>query len=70
VHAQQDELARARLSKKLYVRLSRRLARARALLAGRQTVLLLNTALARWHSRQADERGAEVALLKQQIAGG
>jgi hypothetical protein len=70
VHAQQDELARARLSEKLYARLSRRLARARALLAGRQTVLLLNTALARWHSRQADERGAEVALLKQQIAGG
>jgi hypothetical protein len=70
VHAQQDELARARLSEKLYARLSRRLARARALLAGRRTVLLLNTALARWHSRQADERAATVALLKQQIAGG
>ena len=70
VHAQQDELARARLSEKLYARLSRRLARARALLAGRRTVLLLKTALAGWHSRQADERGAAVALLKQRIAGG
>jgi hypothetical protein len=70
VHAQQDELARPRLPANLQARLSRRLARARALLAGRRTLLLFRSALANWHSQRADERGAAVALLKQKIAGG
>ncbi len=70
VHAAQDELARPRRSQRALFRLERRLARARALLAGRRTVLLLNTALARWHSERAQERAAAVALLKQRIAGG
>jgi hypothetical protein len=70
VHAAQDDLARPRRSEKMAARLERRLARARALLAGRRTVLLLNTALARWHSSRAQDRAAAVALLKQQIAGG
>jgi hypothetical protein len=70
VHAQQDDLARPRLPAKVKARLSTRLARTRALLAGCRTVLFLRSALASWHSRQADEHGAAVALLKQEIAGG
>jgi hypothetical protein len=70
VHAAQDELARPRRSGKVAARLTRRLARARALLAGRRTVLLWHSAHARWHSERAYERGAAVALLKQRIAGG
>jgi hypothetical protein len=70
VHAAQDELARPRLSKKTKTRLTRRLARARALLAGRRTVLLWHSAHARWHSERAYERGVAVGLLKQRIASG
>jgi hypothetical protein len=70
VHAAQDELARPRLSKRAKRRLSRRLSRARALLAGRRTVLLWHSAHARWHSERAYERGVTVGLLKQRIAAG
>ena len=70
VHAAQDRLARPRLSKKVAERLSRRLARARAMLAGRRTMLLWHSAHARWHSERAKERAFAVALLKQRIAGG
>ena len=70
VHAEQNELARPRHSARVRERLSRRLARARALLAGRHTVLLLRSALAGWHSQRADDHGAAVALLKREIAGG
>jgi hypothetical protein len=70
VHGAQDELARPRLSKKAVVRLTRRLARARALLAGRRTMLLWHSAHARWHSERAYERGVAVGLLKQRIASG
>ena len=45
-------------------------ARARALLAGRRTALLLRGALANWHSQRADDHAAAVALLKREIAGG
>jgi hypothetical protein len=70
VHAAQDRLARPRLSKKVAKRLSRRLARARAMLAGRRTMLLWHSAHARWHSERAQERAVAVALLKQRIASG
>jgi hypothetical protein len=70
VHASQDQVARPRASRKLTARLTRRLARTRALLAGRRTALLLNSALANWHSHRADERALAVAFLKQKIAGG
>jgi len=70
VHSAQDELARPHAARKLKVRLTRRLARARAMLAGRRTMLLWNSALARWHSDRAYERGQAVELLKQRIAGG
>jgi hypothetical protein len=52
------------------VRLARRLARARAMLAGRRTMLLWHSAHARWHSDRAYERAQAVELLKQRIAGG
>jgi hypothetical protein len=70
VHAAQDELARPRRSDRVKARLTRRLARARAMLAGRRTVLLWHSAHARWHSERAYERGVAVELLKQRIAGG
>jgi hypothetical protein len=70
VHAAQDELARPRLSQKAKARLTRRLARTRALLAGRRTTLLWHSAHARWYSERAYERGVAVALLKQRIASG
>jgi hypothetical protein len=70
VQAHEDELARPRLPARLKARLAGRLARARALLAGRGTLMFIRSALASWHSRQADDHGAAVALLKQSIAGG
>jgi hypothetical protein len=70
VHAAQDELARPRLTKTAKTRLARRLARARAMLAGRRTMLLWHSAHARWHSERAYERGVAVGLLKQRIASG
>jgi hypothetical protein len=69
VHAAQDDVARKHRSLKVKARLERRLARARAMLAGRRTMLLWHTALARWQYDRALERGAAVELLKQQIAG-
>jgi hypothetical protein len=70
VHAGQDDLARSQRSARVTARLSRRLARARALLAGRQILVLLRTAVAGWHSQRADDHAAAVALLKREIAGG
>jgi hypothetical protein len=70
VHEAQDDAARPRRSRRVRARLARRLARARAMLAGRRTVLLWHGAHARWHSERATERGMAVELLKQRIAGG
>jgi hypothetical protein len=70
VHAAQDDVAERHRSRRVKVRLTRRLARARAMLAGRRTMLLWHSAFARWHADRADERGRAVELLKQQIAGG
>ncbi len=70
VHTAQDDLAHPHRSRRLKTRLTRRLARARAMLAGRRTMLLWHSAHARWHSDRALERGQAVELLKQRIAGG
>jgi hypothetical protein len=70
VHAAQDDAARPRRSRSVKTRLARRLARARAMLAGRRTMLLWHSAHARWHSDRAVERGQAVELLKLRIAGG
>jgi hypothetical protein len=70
VHAAQDEVARPRASTRVKVRLTRRLARARAMLAGRRTLLLWQSAHARWHFERAYERAQAVELLKQRIAAG
>ena len=70
MHAAQDDLARPRLSQKKRARLAGRLARARAMLAGRRTMLLWHSAHARWYSGRAYERGVAVALLKERIAAG
>jgi hypothetical protein len=51
-------------------RLTVRLERARALLAGRRAVLLWNTAVTRWQRGHAYEHAVTVQLLKQRIAGG
>jgi hypothetical protein len=47
-----------------------RVDRARALLAGTHTVLLLKGAIANWHVQRAGAHAAAVALLKTAIAGG
>jgi hypothetical protein len=70
VRRQQKDLARAGRSPRTLARLTRRLERSRALLAGRHTVLLLRGALAGWHSQRAHDHSEAVALLKKQIAGG
>jgi hypothetical protein len=70
VHAAQEDLARPHRSEKVVARLTRRLARARALLAGRRTVLLWHSAHAHWHTGRAYEHGVAAALLKERIATG
>ena len=70
VHAAQDDVARPRLPAKTAARLSRRLDRARALLAGRRTLLLFRSAISNWHSQRAYDNAVAAALLKQRIAGG
>jgi hypothetical protein len=70
VRRQQEDLARPRRSPRVVARLTRRLERSRALLAGRRTILLLRGALAGWHAQRADDHAVAVALLKKQIAGG
>ena len=47
-----------------------RIDRARALLAGTRTALLLKSAIVRWHAARAYDHAVAVALLKQRIAGG
>jgi hypothetical protein len=70
VHAAQDRFADAPRSERVKKRLLRRLARARALLAGRRTALLWHSACSRWQRSRAAERRAAVEALKAQIAGG
>jgi hypothetical protein len=80
VHAAQDALeevppargrpARRSARERQLRRLTVRLERARALLAGRRAVLLWNTAVTRWQRGHAYEHAVTVQLLKQRIAGG
>jgi hypothetical protein len=80
VHATQIDLARASARNtrsasaagraRLTERISRRLGRSRALVAGARTALFLKRAIAGWHSRRAYEHGVAATLLKQAIAGG
>ena len=71
VHDAQDAYASAPRSRKLVRnRLLRRLARVRALLAGRRTALLWHGAYARWQRDRAADQRLAVEALKAQIAGG
>ena len=71
VHDAQDAYASAPRSRKLVRnRLLRRLARVRALLAGRRTALLWHSAYARWQRDRAADQRLAVEALKAQIAGG
>jgi len=70
VHAVQDELARPRLPAKTAARVTRRLDRARGLVAGSRAALSWKSAIAGWHSQRAQDEAFAVALLKQKIAGG
>ena len=77
VHEAQDTLAEApralrnkAAKERLVRRLTLRLERARALLAGRRAVLLWDAAIARWQRGRAYEHAVAVQLLKQRIAGG
>ena len=69
VHEAQDAIADAPRSARVRKRLTRRLARARALLAGRRTALLWHSAYSRWQRGRAAERALAVEALKAQIAG-
>jgi hypothetical protein len=69
VHEAQDAFADAPRSARVRKRLLRRLARARALVAGRRTALLWHSAYARWQRSRAAERRVAVDALKTQIAG-
>jgi hypothetical protein len=75
VEAAEDAFATPWASKKrarsrLLRRLTLRLERAQALLAGRRMVLLWDSAITRWQRRLTYERAASIYMLKQKIAGG
>ncbi len=76
VHDAQDALeappaARKKAARERIVRrLTLRLERARALLAGRRAVLLWDNAVTRWQRGRAYEHAVAVELLKRRIAGG
>jgi hypothetical protein len=70
LHALQDQAARPRRSAVLRQRLGRRVARGRALVAGRRTALLWHSAFRRYERERAYQRAAAAHALKQQIAGG
>jgi hypothetical protein len=71
VHATQDDVAHAAGagSGARAGHAADRLYRARALLAGARTAFLWKSAVARWHSRRADDHAAAALLLKVKIAG-
>jgi hypothetical protein len=70
VHDAQDAFAGAPRSARVRKRLLRRLARARALVAGRRTALFWHSAYARWQRERAAEGRIAIESLKMQIAGG
>jgi hypothetical protein len=69
VHGAQDAYAQAPRSSRIRKRLLRRLARVRAVVAGRRTALLWHTAYARWQRSLAAEHRLAVEALKARIAG-
>jgi hypothetical protein len=69
VHDAQDAFANPPRPARVKKRLLQRLARVRALVAGRRTALLWHSAYSRWQRGRAAERSAAVEALKAQIAG-
>jgi cellulase (glycosyl hydrolase family 5) len=69
VHEAQDAFVDAPRSARVKKRLLRRVARARAMVAGRRTALLWHRAYARWQRGRADQHRLAVEALKAQIAG-
>ena len=68
VHEAQDAYAQAPRSARVRKRLLRRVARVRALVAGRRTALLWHTAYSRWERGRAEGHRAEAEALKARIA--
>ena len=69
VHELQTERARPRRSAAVRRRLERRLARVRAVVAGRRAALFWHRALVNWRRARASEHGAAANELKLRIAG-
>ena len=69
LHEARDRYARAPRAARVRKRLLRRIARVRALVAGRRTALLWHTAWGRWQRGRAAERLAAAETLKARIAG-
>jgi hypothetical protein len=70
VHEAQDAFADAPRSGRVQKRLLRRLARVRALVAGRRTALFWHRSYSRWQRGRAAAHSAAAEALKAQIAGG
>jgi hypothetical protein len=70
VHEAQRELARPRRAAAARTRLTRRLARMKALLAGRRTAVLWHSSFAQYRRARAYEHAAAAHALGQRIAGG
>jgi hypothetical protein len=69
VHQAQDAVATGSSSARVQKRLLLRLARARAVAAGRRTAMLWHVAFTRMHREQVRERTLAIETLKRQIAG-
>jgi hypothetical protein len=70
VHDAQGAFADASRSERVQARLLRRLARVRALVAGRRTALFWHRSYSRWQRGRAAAHRAAAEMLKAQIAGG
>ena len=70
VHDAQGAFADASPSARVQARLLRRLARVRALVAGRRTALFWHRSYSRWQRGRAAAHRAAAEMLKAQIAGG
>jgi hypothetical protein len=70
LHDTQDAYAHAPRSARVRKRLLRKIARVRALVAGRRTALLWHSAFVRWHKGRAAERELATQALQYQIAAG
>lgn len=69
VHDAQEALARPRRSPRARKRVTRRLARMKALLAGRRTALLWHSSFAQYRRDRAAQHAAAAYALEQKIAG-